>query len=189
MARILIAVAALEFAAPSAFARGALTLNQDVCLLFVGPDFMYFAGYDPAKPRKRFCEDVPHTGDTVFTMDFAQDDMRAMKVDFRIIREIGDADDAAEIEKATLAHLPPKVYPAGSLSLRYDFKEAGNYAGIVTVDGPDNEHWVARFPFAVGRPYPALLPYYLLFAALILALIVMAVGREDKSKPKLEKRR
>lgn len=174
----------LALAAPAALARGALTLNQDTCLLYVGPDFMYFSGYDPAAPRKRFCEDVPRIGDTVFAMDFAQDEMRAMKVAFRITRDIGDSEDPAAIESATLAYAPPKLYPAGSLSLHYNFVDAGNYTGIVTVDGANGEHWAARFPFAVNRPYSARLPYYLLFAALILALIVLFWGREDKSKPR-----
>ena len=53
--RALIAAAfwALAWPAPQARARGDLALNQDVCLLVIGPDYMYFSGYQSARPRKR----------------------------------------------------------------------------------------------------------------------------------------
>lgn len=179
---------ALAGCAPQAQARGALALNQDVCILFVGPDFMYFSGYQTATPRKRFCEDVPAAGETVFAMDFAQDEMREMKVDFRITRDIGEVEDRSALDAATIAYLPPQTYPGGSVSLRANFAETGNYAGLVTVDGPNGEHWVARFPFAVGRRYSVRLPYYLITAAAMLALIVYFWGRDDSAARKPPRR-
>jgi hypothetical protein len=183
----LIAAACWAFAwpTPAALARGALTLNRDVCLLTLGANYMYFSGYQSAKPRKRFCEDVPATGDTIFAMDFAEDEMREMKVDFRIVRDVGEVEERESLEDVTVAYLPPKTYPAGSISLRHNFVDAGNYAGIVNVDGPHGEHWVARFPFTVGRPYPVRMPYYLLTAAILLALLLFFWGGYEArgSKP------
>ncbi len=177
--------AALAAPATPALARGALILDQDVCALKVGPDVMYFSGYQPAAPqRKRFCEDVPATGQTIFAMDFAQDEMREMKTDFRIVKDVGEENEQTQLDQITVAYLPPQTYPKGTVSLAHDFSEAGNFAGIVTVDGPRGQHWVARFPFAVGRPYPFRLPYYLLTAAALLALFVYFWGREDKGKTK-----
>jgi hypothetical protein len=178
-------LAALFFiagAAPEAKARGALTLIQDACLLYIGPDYAYFSAYDPQNPRKRYCEEAPRTGVTVFAVDFAQSEMREMKVAFRILRNIGENADPAAVETATLAYAPPQVYPAGSLSLAYDFKEAGEYAGLVTVDGPHGEHWVAYFPFTVAQPYRARLPYYLLAAAAFLAIFIIFRGRDRRGK-------
>ena len=169
----------LAWPAPLAWARGALALNQDVCVLFVGPDYMYFSGYLSAKPRKRFCEDVPDVGETIFAMDFAQDEMREMKVDFRIVRDVGEDKEQDSLNDLTVAYLPPATYPTGSVSLRHNFDRTGNYAGLVTVDGPHGEHWVARFPFAVGRLYPVRLPYCLLTAAAALALLVYFWGRRE----------
>ncbi len=169
-------------------ARGALTLIQDACLLYIGPDYAYFSAYEPQTPRKRFCEEAPRTGETVFAIDFAQEEMRAMKVDFRILRNIGEDADPAEIEAATLAHAPSRVYPTGSLSLHYDFKEAGEYAGLVTVDGPNGEHWVAYFPFAVAQPYRARLPYYLLGVAGLLAIFFTFWGKDRRGKKPEPKR-
>ena len=93
--RALLAAACWAFAwpTPAALARGALTLSRDVCLLTLGANYMFFSGYQSAKPRKRFCEDVPATGDTIFAMDFAQDEMREMKVDFRILRDVGEVEE------------------------------------------------------------------------------------------------
>ncbi len=164
-------------------ARGALTLNQDVCLLFIGPDYMYFSGYRPDKPRKRFCEEAPEIGESVFAMDFAQSEMRDMKVDFRIMRDIGDTDEPAAIEGATLSYLPPKAYPGGSLSLHYNFVEPGAYAGVVTAQGSHGEHWVARFPFTVGQSYMVKLPYFLLAAAVGVGAFLLLRERAEHKKP------
>jgi len=176
----------LAGAPPQAAARGALTLNQDVCLLYIGPDYAYFSAYDPQKPRKRYCEEAPRTGVTVFAIDFAQSEMREMKVDFRILRDIGENADPAAIEAATLAHAPSKTHLTGSLSLAYDFKEPGEYAGLVTVDGPHGERWTAYFPFSVAEPYRRRLPVYLLGAAALLALIVFFWQDRGSKKPKLK---
>jgi hypothetical protein len=180
---------ALLWPAPQARARGSLALSQDMCLLFVGPDYMYFSGYQSAKPRKRFCEDVPDVGETIFAVDFAQDQMRDMKVDFRIVHDVGEDKEQDSLDELTVAYLPPKIYPTGSVSLRYNFVQRGNYAGLVTVDGPHGEHWVARFPFAVGWHYPIRLPYYLLTAAVLLALLLYFWGRDEPRASKALRRR
>jgi hypothetical protein len=176
------ALLSIAGAALEAKARGALTLNQDVCLLYIGPDYAYFSAYDPQKPRKRYCEEAPRTGVTVFAIDFAQSEMREMKVAFRILRDIGENADQAAIEAATLAHLTSEAHPTGSLSLAYDFKEPGEYAGLVTVDGPHGEHWAAYFPFTVAQPYRARLPFYLLAVAALLAMFFIFWGRDPRGK-------
>ncbi|HMK90034.1 MAG TPA: hypothetical protein VK446_10445 [Methylocystis sp.] len=181
---IAMACGALLAPAPRADARGALTLIQDACLLMIGPDYMLYSAYQPAQPRKRFCEDLPSTGEFVFAVDFAQEELRAMKVDFRLTRDIGEDAEQHALEDATVAYLPPRVYPAGSVALRYNFVDAGNYAGIVTADGPHGEHWVARFPFAVARPYPFSLPYYLLLASALGGMALYFWGRGDSRRTK-----
>ncbi|HYA80121.1 MAG TPA: hypothetical protein VED87_04220 [Methylocystis sp.] len=175
----------LACATPEARARGDLSLIQDVCVLYLGPESVYFSGYNPDKPRRRFCEDVPATGEAVFAVDFAQPHLREMKIDFRIVRDTGDIDARESLDDITVAYAPPKAYAGGSLSLRHNFTERGNFMGLVTADGPHGEHWVARFPFAVSRPYPARTPYYLLTAAALLALLTYFWGQEKgRSKGK-----
>ena len=80
--------------APAAVhAHGAMSREHEVCVLKVGPDFMYFSGYQLAAPQEKFCEDVPQTGETTFVFDYAQDEMRQMKADFRIIRRPKDEEE------------------------------------------------------------------------------------------------
>lgn len=164
--------------APSALARGALGLEQDVCVLKIGPDFMYFSGYQPAAGKKKFCEDTPSTGATIFALDFAQEEMREMTTDFRIVRDVGEAETEASLAAITIAHRPAKTYPTGTVDLEAVFSEAGDYVGIVTVDGTNGQHWVARFPFSVGKTvYSVRTPYYLLAAAAVLALLLLLFRR------------
>ena len=106
-----------------------------------------------------------------------------------IVHDAGQAAEQAFLDAITVAYLPPKIYVAGTVSLRHTFTDTGNYAGIVTIDGPHGEHWVARFPFAVGRPYPVRTPYYLLTAAAVLALLVYFRGRDESPSSKPPQRR
>ncbi|MEK4035610.1 hypothetical protein WOC76_05460 [Methylocystis sp. IM3] len=182
---LLSALAVLVFAAsaPSpALAHGAMRRLQSACVLKVGPDFMYFSGYQPAASHRKFCEDIPETGDTFFVLDYAQPEMRDMSADFRIVRAGAEDADPAQLPAATVAYLPPKVYPHGTLSFEHHFHEAGSFVGIVTLDGPHGERWVSHFPFSVGRLYSARAPYYLVGVAVALALLVLLWGKEEARK-------
>lgn len=181
LAGVLIALGCLADPA-SVHAHGAVRIEQNACVLKIGPDFMYFTGYQPELSQKKFCEDIPAIGDTIFALDYAQDELRAMKADFRIIRRAGEGnEDAAQLAALTVAYLPPQAHPSGTLNLRHVFKETGEFVGIVTVDGPNGEHWVSRFPFSVGgHLFPARTPYYLLTAAALLALLMFMWGGDAK---------
>jgi hypothetical protein len=130
----------------AALAHGGLTMDKDYCKLRVGQYLMHFTGFQPQGDySKEFCEDIPATGPTIIVLDFIDDALRDMPTEVRIVK----AADEADPEKATVVHLPPKIYHTGSLSLDYTFAEAGNYVGLVTV-GEGDRKLVARFPFAVG---------------------------------------
>jgi len=178
----LFAAAAFAALGPAAGARahGAVGYEQDACVLKIGPDFMYFTGYQPAVSHKKFCEDIPATGEAIFVLDYAQDEMREMSTAVRIVREAGGADEGEALDKNTVAYLPPKVYPKGTLNFEHIFSETGNFVGIVTVDGSHGEHWESRFPFSVGRAYSERTPYYLLTAAVVLAMLLFFWGRGDQ---------
>jgi hypothetical protein len=172
-------VMATVVGAPAARAHGAMQRTQSACILKIGPDLMYFSGYQPAASHRKFCEDAPVTGKTIFVLDYAQPEMREMTADFRIVRDTGREEDPAQLADITVAYLPPKVYPHGTLSFEHNFREAGYFVGIITLDGPRGERWVSRFPFGVGRLFPARAPYYLLAAAAALALLVLLWGKEE----------
>jgi hypothetical protein len=178
-----LAVAALLGApASSALAHGAMQRQRSACMLKVGPDFMYLSGYQPSASHNRFCEDIPTTGDTIFVLDYAQDEMRGMSTDFRIIRDVGENEEPDKLDAVTVAYLPPRIYPAGTLNFEHVFNETGAFVGIVTMNGPNGEHWVSRFPFSVGgRPLSARMPFFLFAAAGVLALVLFVWGKDDGS--------
>ncbi len=171
---------ALCAVAPPARARGALGYDQDMCVLKVGPDFLYFSGYQFGISQRKFCEDIPAVGDATFVFDLAQDELRQMKVDLRISRDTGDGGEGAAGDGSTVAYLPPRVYPKGTFNFAHRFDEPGNYIGTVTVDGTGDQHWVARFPFSVGGPPAPKTPFVLLALACGLALLLFLAGRSDK---------
>lgn len=184
MRSLLIALSALVATiisglAPPARAHGAMQRTPSACVLKVGPDYMYFSGYQPAAPSRKFCEDIPAAGDTFFVLDYAQTEMREMSAEFRIIRDTNGDEDPARLAAITVAYLPPKVYPHGTFSVEHDFRETGNYVGIVTLKGLHGERWESRFPFSVGRLYSSRAPYYLVATAAALALLLFIWGREE----------
>ncbi len=175
----LLAVVAFGLAAVGR-ARGGLRAPHTACLIKIGPDVMYFSGYQPATSRKKFCEAIPDTGETILVLDYAQSEMRDMKADFRIVRAVRQAEEnESALDDVTVAYLPPRVYPSGTLSFEHAFKERGNYVGIVTVDGPNGERWTSRFPFSVGRLYSPRAPYYLIAVAAVMAALLLLWGRES----------
>jgi hypothetical protein len=147
------------FRTDEATAHGGLAMEKDYCKLRVGPHVMHFTGYQPGDGyRREFCEDIPSTGATIVILDFIDDALRDLPVSVRIIR-----DTRSDLDSATVYDAPPKVYPMGTFSFNYQFQEAGNYVGLVTV-GDGNQRVIGRFPFSVGAP-----PYlrYLFPAALL----------------------
>lgn len=175
-----VSLAALAGAAPTADAHGAVHKFESACLLKVGPDLIYFSGYQPAVSHRKFCEDIPTTGDAIFSLDYAQSEMRDMKADLRIVRDVGEG-ASVDLQAITVAYAPPKVYPNGTLSLEHVFPERGDFVGIVTIEGLHGEHWESRFPFSVGRLYSRRTPYYLMAAAAALGLLVLLWGTEEKT--------
>ncbi len=175
------AVASLFFVSSPAAAHGAMHRLENACVVKIGPDFMYFSGYQPAASRKKFCEDVPATGDAIYALDYAQSEMRDMTADLRIVRDAGET-EPTDLRALTVAYLPPKIYPNGTLGLEHVFSERGDFVGIVAVDGPHGEHWVARFPFSVGRLYSPRAPYYLLATAAALALLALLWRKEEPAR-------
>lgn len=169
--------AALLAGAPPAQARGDLRNLERSCVLKAGPDLIYLSTYLPNASHRKFCGDIPLTGPAIFVLDYAEPEMRDMTADFRILRDT-DARDGRPGNGATVAWLPPRLYPNGTLSLEHIFPEAGNFVGVVTLDGPNGEHWVSRFPFSVGPRWPAPTPYSLIAAAAALALLLLVWGRE-----------
>ncbi len=162
-------------------AHGGLALAEDMCRLTIGPYNMHFTGYQPDNTRnKEFCEDIPATGRTVVVLDYMEDALRPLPTEVRIIKDTGSEQD---LQAITVLHLPPKVYPAGSVNFEYNFDKPGKFVGLVTV----GDKHVSRFPFSVGETKIWLPPSYMLIAlagVAVIGVIVFAMrgrGRTSNS--------
>jgi hypothetical protein len=166
---------------PLAMAHGGLSMDQDKCVLKVGPYFMHFAGYQPGSSgATEFCEDIPAAGQTVVTIDAIDDVLRTMPLQVRIVRDTGAPPAEPPREADTVLYVPPKLYPAGSVSFEYQFEGPGQFVGYVMAG--EKGQYVARFPFSVGRKqsvWSSLMPYAGL--GVLALLLLVYTGRRRKS--------
>ena len=145
----------------AAWGHGGVSIEDDMCIMQVGPYRAHFTGYIPdRRATQEFCEDIPDTGRAIFAIDFINDELRRMQVDFRIIRDVNNIgirakyDDLGakeDIERATIYYRPPEVLSTGTFNASYTFPEKGHFIGIVTARHPETgKEYVSVFPFAVG---------------------------------------
>ncbi|GLI92184.1 hypothetical protein [Methylocystis echinoides] len=172
------------FAAAPAEAHGRLGAAEGRCRLYIGPDIMNFTGYLPEASKNEFCEDIPSTGPMIMVLDAEQQELRDMKIEIRIVKDVGGLDkEGADLEAATVAYQPPKVYPTGTVNFEHNFKEGGYFVGIVTVTGDHGEQWVSRFPFSVDRSFMRDLPVYLTLALGVIAAFAIYLVHRHRNPP------
>lgn len=172
----------LVIAPISAMAQHGHELAADTCVLHIGPYKMYFASYQPdTSYDRKFCQELPGMGNSVLVLDFVEQELRSMPVEVRIIRDTGSEDN---LEAVTVTHLPAKVYPAGSIDVKYNFDTPGKFIGLVSV-GEKQEH-LSRFPFSVGETSAAShLSHYIMVIVPVLVGIAIVVffAFRDRRKP------
>jgi hypothetical protein len=157
--------------ASHALAREGVIRGRDRCFVGVGPYFMSYKGYQPeTQSYTPFCVDVPAAGRTLIVLDVEQNsggmgftsdfynELRDMALDFRILRNVGQADDEDNMEQNTEAYLPPQKYPMGTLQFEHIFTKTGNFIGLVSARDYHGRVFVSRFPFTVGPTFGAF-PY------------------------------
>jgi hypothetical protein len=106
-----------------------------------------------------------------------EDALRPLPTEVRIIKDTGSEQD---LQAITVLHLPPKVYPAGSVNFEYNFAQPGKFVGLVTV----GDKHVSRFPFSVGETKIWLPPSYMLIAlagVAVIGVIVFAMRGRGKT--------
>ncbi|MCA1958719.1 MAG: hypothetical protein LDL14_09365 [Nitrospira sp.] len=162
-------------------AHGGLSMAEDMCKLTVGPYMMHFTGYQPTSTQeKQFCEDIPATGETVVVLDYIEQELRGLPTEVRIIKDTGSENN---LDAITILHLPPKVYPNGSINFTYTFEQPGKFVGIVTVG--EDPKYVSRFPFSVGELNVAskLLNIYMVPVVALLLVGAIFFFVRDRRKP------
>jgi hypothetical protein len=140
----------LALGVTAAAAHGGVKLEQDDCVMRIGPNAMHFIAYQRAGEEQEFCEDIALTGPTVIALSAVSPDLRDMAIGIRVVKDVGEDKEQSDIDAVTVAYYPPKVYRNGTMTFEHDFKQAGKYVGIVTVADDLGNQWTARFPFTVG---------------------------------------
>jgi len=161
------------YAPRSAFAHGGVKLEQDECVVKVGPVKVHFIGYQRKGEPEEFCDDIPRTGPTVIALSALESarlpdsymvqnqaptaepaaptvDLRELAIGVRIVKNLGEEKEKADLGATTEFYAPPKIHRNATMTFEHDFKEAGNYVAIITVADRDGREWSSRFPFEVG---------------------------------------
>jgi len=167
----------------AAYAHGGVGMVDNRCVLRIGPDLMFFTGYQPQNSREEFCDDIPSVGQTVVALDMQDTELRSMLTEIRIIRDDGthtrmnglpfltDAELSSKevLDPVTITYLPPKKYPTGTLTFEHTFPENGKFIGIVTVENEHGQKYVSQFPFAVGQSLGKSIGLYIALVAVLAA--------------------
>ena len=182
----------------AAYAHGGVGMVDNRCVLRIGPDIMFFTGYQPQNSRGEFCDDIPSIGLTVVALDMQDTELRNMLTEIRIIKDNGahtrmnglpvltDAELASTelLDPVTISYVPPQKYPTGTLTFQHSFPETGKFIGIVTVENEHGQKYVSQFPFAVGQPFAKSAVLYVALAGL-LGVGVFGIWRYGGQKPRL----
>jgi hypothetical protein len=183
----------LAVASASAWTHGGVGIEDDKCVLRIGSDRAHFAGYQPEhRASQEFCEDFPEVGRAVIVVDFIQPALRERVVEFRILRDADglgakaryeDLGDKDKIAQRTMAALPAKTYPHGTVTLDHKFSEPGWYIGLLSATDPaSGKTETSVFPFRVGvRNYWKYLPLPMLFIGL--AWLLYRLTRPRRKTP------
>lgn len=137
------------------FAHGGVAVEQDKCVLTIGPYRMHFTGYQPeTSGGQEFCEDIPTASSAIIVLDYVDEALRNRMTSFKIIEKDSwsDAQSANGDEQAkVITDVPGQLYKRGSIKFDYKFTKPGYFVGFVTSQGESAEDkLVSRFPFAVG---------------------------------------
>jgi len=144
-----------------AWGHGGVSMDDDMCMMRVGTYKAHFTGYQPeSRATQEFCEDIPVVSKAIFVLDFIDDELRNMDVDFRVLRDVkaigvkatlADLGTKQDIEKNTDFYSEAKRFPRGTMSVTIDFKVEGQYIGLVTAKNPETgREYTSVFPFSVG---------------------------------------
>jgi len=102
--------------ASAAYAHGGVGMVDNRCVLRIGPDIMFFTGYQPQISRDEFCDDIPSAGQTVVALDMQDTELRTMLTEIRLIRDDGTHTRMNGLPVLTDAELASKELLDPSLS-------------------------------------------------------------------------
>jgi hypothetical protein len=181
-------LAGLAVSAPAATPAQAISMDKsstirEQCEIEIGPDVIQIVSYMPDRSRDRFCSDFPATGRIVLTIDLVATRLRDIPIEVRLVREPkGPLDEDADLAAVTVATLPPRVYPGGSVVVDHVFDAPGNYAAFITAVEPSGTRRMTRFGFTVGGRLLFYTPA-LLAAVFLAGLVAVYMKHGGRGRP------
>jgi len=180
-----------------AWGHGGVMNEGNECKLRVGPYVMNFSGYQPENNvSKQFCDDMPTIGKSIIVLDFIDNKLRDMTVNFRVIKSgaaaLGNEKDGlvdeAELAQTPFFEIPAKRYPSGTMTISQNFSGKGHFVGYVVVEG-ENEKFISRFPFSVGYPKPGIPAALRIPIAVFLVVVIIMIWFARKKPVVLNERK
>lgn len=130
---------------------------------------MKFVSMQPKKNIERECAALPDTGPSVIVLDAADNALRDMNWDIRILR--GGPEREADPEADLVRKLPAQKYRNGMVNFDHDFKTADNYQLYVKLTSDDGaKSYVGRHGFSVGLVTDGEFYLYIAFAVFAVAV-------------------
>src|SRR5437899_7416981 len=156
-------------------------LDKNFCILKIGPYGMHLTGYQPdSSAQQELGGDLASPSFPTRRSSDLEDALRPLPTEVRVIKDTGSEQD---LQAITVLHLPPKVYPNGTVNFEYNFDHPGKFVGLVTVG--DKQELVSRFPFSVGETKIPLPPTYFMIAfagtAAVGVILFVLLGRRKSS--------
>ena len=138
----------------AAYAHGGVSIEQDTCVLAIGPYRMHLTGYQPqVTAGEEFCEDIPAAGNAIIVLDYVDEPLRDMVAGVQVIEKdswTAAQSTAGDNEAKAILEIPPKLYKTGSLKIEHRFDKPGYFVGFLTAEKEGQEKLVSRFPFSIG---------------------------------------
>lgn len=120
------------------------------CPIDLGGKSMKFVAMQPKKNVDRECVALPDVGPSVIVLDAADNELRDMNWDIRILRGRG-ANGDADPESDVVDRLPVQKFRNGMVNFDQNFKDAGNYVLYAKLTSDDGaKSFEGRHPFSVG---------------------------------------
>lgn len=190
----LLLLALVVIAPTQALAHGGVSVEDDACVMRIGPYRAHFTGYQPElRATQEFCEDIPEIASAIIVLDFIDGVLREQDMSFYLLRDnqgigkkatFADLGSMETVRADCILCVEPQKYPRGTITLDFPFSEGGWYIGVLEARDPETgETQHSVFPFQVGvRHY-----WGYVFAGLIaIALSILLYRVTGKKQPRAE---
>jgi len=173
-------------------AHGSVVDGGDGCTIQMDFYSAHFTVFQPeTRQHREYCEDLPDVTESVFVMEYLHNSLREVPIEFRIIRntsELGrfvkwsDIEQMGDLNELTVFYQTVSPQPDGVLTVLHEFREPGDYVGIVVAPHPTQPQvYHAVFPFRVGGP---LIPvWFWPIAAMAAGAVIIRRRRKPAGSP------